>query len=64
MEGEGVIVKNCEVMGVINFVDVVLGMICVEFVKLVGENLVYGLDVLEIVVEEIVFFFLGLELVG
>lgn len=64
LEGENVIVKNCEVMGVINLVDVVSGIICVEFVEFVGENFVYGFDVLEIVVVEIVYFFFGLELVG
>lgn len=57
MEGEGVILKNCEVMGVINLVNVDVGIICKEFVLLVGENLVYGLDSLEVVVCEIVFFF-------
>lgn len=64
MEGEDVIVKNCEVMGVINLVEVVDGMICKEFVLFIGENFVYGFDVLEIVVEEIKFFFIDFEIVG
>lgn len=64
LEGENVILKNCEVMGVINLVNVVEGMICKVYVLLIGENLVYGLDVLEIVVEEIVYWFLGIEIVG
>lgn len=64
MEGEDVIVKNCEVMGVINLVDVDEGIICKEFVLFIGENFVYGFDVLEMVVEEIVFWFFGIEFVG
>lgn len=44
----------CDVMGVINLEEVVDGIICKLFVKLIGENLVYGFDSDENVVIEIV----------
>ena len=45
-------------MGVINLKEVALGIICVDFVVFIDENVVYGLDFEVSVVCEIVYFFL------
>lgn len=61
LEGEGVILKNCDLMGVMDLKKVEKGMICVDFVDSIDVNVVYGLDVVEMVVVEIVFFFLEMN---
>lgn len=61
-EGENVVFKNCEIMGVINFVEVLVGILCVDYVDSIDENVVYGLDVVELVVCEIVYFFVDEEI--
>lgn len=64
LEGEGAIAKNREVMGATNPADAAAGTIRAEFAESVGENSVHGSDAPETAVEEIAFFFSGLELVG
>lgn len=64
MEGENVIFCNREIMGNMNLDEVDFGMICKLFVENIERNFVYGLDVFDIVVIEIVFFFDVLEIVG
>lgn len=49
-------------MGVINLVDVVVGILCLDYVVLIDENVVYGFDVFELVVCEIVYFFFEEEI--
>lgn len=55
------ILKNCDLMGVMDLKKVEKGMICVDFVDSIDVNVVYGLDVVEMVVVEIVFFFLEMN---
>lgn len=50
IEVENVIEKYCVVIGVIDLVNVVEGIICKFYGSNVGENVVYGLDVFEMVV--------------
>ena len=64
LEGEGAIAKNREVMGATNPADAAPGTIRKEFALSVGENSVHGSDAPETAVQEIAFFFSGLELVG
>ena len=64
LEGEGAILKNREVMGATNPADAAPGTIRAEFAQSVGENSVHGSDAPETAVEEIAFFFSGLEIVG
>ncbi len=64
LEGEGAILKNREVMGATNPADAAAGTVRAEFAKSVGENSVHGSDSPEAALEEIAFFFSGLELVG
>jgi len=64
LEGEGAILKNREVMGATNPADATPGTIRAEFAESVGENSVHGSDAPETAVEEIAFFFSGLEIVG
>lgn len=61
LEGEDVIVKNCELMGVIDLKKVDVGIICVDFVVFIDENVVYGFDFEVFVVCEIVYFFVVIE---
>ena len=64
LEGEGAILKNREVMGATNPADAAPGTIRAEFAQSVGENSVHGSDAPETAVEEIAFFFSGVEIVG
>lgn len=57
LEGEGVILKNCDLMGVINLKEVEVGIICVDFVLFIDVNVVYGFDFVVFVECEIVYFF-------
>lgn len=62
LEGENVIVCYCELMGKINLEEVVCGILCVDYVLSMCYNLVYGSDSFVLVVCEIEFFFLELEI--
>lgn len=64
LEGEGAVLRNREVMGATNPKDAAAGTIRAEFAESMGENSVHGSDAPETAVEEIRFFFSGLELVG
>ncbi|MDG2339771.1 MAG: nucleoside-diphosphate kinase [Paracoccaceae bacterium] len=64
LEGEGAIAKNREVMGATNPADAAPGTIRADFAQSMGENSVHGSDAPETAVEEIAYFFSGLELVG
>ena len=64
LEGDDAIAKNREVMGATNPADAAPGTIRAEFAESVGENSVHGSDAPETAVEEIAYFFSGLELVG
>ena len=64
LEGENAIVKNREVMGATNPADAAAGTIRAEFAKSLGENSVHGSDASETAIDEIAYFFSGIELVG
>ncbi len=64
LEGESAVTKNREVMGATNPKDAAPGTIRAEFAQSVGENSVHGSDAPDTAMEEIAFFFSGLELVG
>ena len=64
LEGESAIAKNREVMGATNPADAAEGTIRKEFALSIGENSVHGSDAEKTALEEISFFFSGLELVG
>ena len=64
LEGESAIAKNREVMGATNPADAAEGTIRKEFALSMGENSVHGSDAEKTALEEISFFFSGLELVG
>lgn len=57
LESENVVQCYCDLFGVINLVNVLVGMLCVDYVDSLIENGIYGLDLLEFVQCEIVFFF-------
>lgn len=44
LEKENVVEDFCILIGVINFVEVVEGIICKLYVVFIGENVVYGSD--------------------
>ena len=64
LEGEDAVARNREVMGATNPANADAGTIRKEFALSVGENSVHGSDAAETAMEEIAFFFSGLELVG
>ena len=64
LEGEDAIAKNREVMGATNPAEADEGTIRKMYALSIGENSVHGSDAPETAVEEIAFFFSGLELVG
>ena len=64
LEGENAILKNREVMGATNPSEAAEGTIRKEFALSMGENSVHGSDSEETAVEEISYFFSGIELVG
>ena len=64
LEGEDAISKNREVMGATDPAEASPGTIRKEFALSIGENSVHGSDALETALEEIAYFFSGLELVG
>lgn len=64
LEGENAIATNREVMGATNPADAAPGTIRAEFAESVGENSVHGSDAPDTAVEEIAFFFAGIEIVG
>ena len=64
LEGENAIAKYREVMGATNPEEADEGTIRKEFAQSIGENSVHGSDAPETAVEEISYFFAGLELVG
>ena len=64
LEGEDAVVRNREVMGATNPADAADGTIRKDFALSIGENSVHGSDAPETAVEEIAYFFSGLELVG
>lgn len=63
LEGENVVLVYCDLLGVINLKEVVVGIICVDFVEFIDVNVVYGLDLVENVVIEIVYFFVVIDVV-
>ena len=64
LEGEDAISKNREVMGATDPAEASPGTIRKEFAVSIGQNSVHGSDALETALEEIAYFFSGLELVG
>ena len=64
LEGEDAILKNREVMGATNPADAAPGTIRAEFAESIGENSVHGSDAPETAVQEIAYFFSGIEIVG
>ena len=64
LEGEGVILKNREVMGATNPANAAPGTIRKEFALNMGENSVHGSDAPETAAQEIKFFFTDDEIVG
>lgn len=62
LEKDNVVEDFCMLIGVINLVEVVFGIICVLFVKSIGENVVYGVDFDENVVWEVSFYFVVMEM--
>ncbi|MFT4795301.1 MAG: nucleoside-diphosphate kinase [Paracoccaceae bacterium] len=64
LEGEGAVLKNRDVMGATNPADAAEGTVRKDFALSIGENSVHGSDAPETAVEEISFFFSGLEIVG
>jgi nucleoside-diphosphate kinase len=64
LEGENAVIRNREIMGATNPKDAAPGTIRAEFAESVGENSVHGSDAPAAAMEEIAFFFSGLELVG
>lgn len=64
LEGENAIATNREVMGATNPAEAAPGTIRAEFAESVGENSVHGSDAPDTAVEEIAFFFAGIEIVG
>lgn len=57
LEGENVVQCYCDLLGVINLVNVLVGILCVDYVDSLIENGIYGFDFVEFVVCEIVYFF-------
>ncbi|MEM9429999.1 MAG: nucleoside-diphosphate kinase [Pseudomonadota bacterium] len=64
LEGEDAVAKNREVMGATNPAEAAEGTVRKEFALSIGENSVHGSDAEETAVEEIAYFFAGIELVG
>lgn len=62
LEKDNVVEDFCILIGVINFVEVVFGIICVLYVKSIGENVVYGVDFDENVGIEGNFYFVVIEM--
>ena len=64
LEGEGVILKNREIMGATNPANAADGTIRKLFAISVGENSVHGSDAPETAANEIKYFFSDIEIVG
>jgi len=64
LEGENAIAKNREVMGATNPANAAEGTIRKEFALSIGENSAHGSDAPETAVQEIAYWFSGVEIVG
>ncbi|HHC25175.1 MAG TPA: nucleoside-diphosphate kinase, partial [Desulfobacterales bacterium] len=64
LEGEGVIVKNRELMGATNYKDAAEGTIRRDFATDIERNVVHGSDSPETASFEIGYFFNSFEIVG
>ncbi len=64
LEGDGVILKNRELMGATNYKDAAPGTIRHDFARDIEKNIVHGSDGPETARSEIAFFFNALEIMG
>jgi nucleoside-diphosphate kinase len=64
LEGEGAVAKNRDVMGATNPANAAPGTIRKDFAESIEANSVHGSDAPETAVQEIAFFFAGVEIVG